>query len=190
MAGVARHGRRSGAVVVRVVGRVGGQPQRSARVDGDGVVMVLLWRIEDPLRSKQPGADQHAQRKRAHDRDPRPLAPQSAGKPARSGRVGRLDMSVRWGRHVRRHNDMCRRGGVRRRGGVLGGHRRRSARLSRGRLSRRSMGLKLSLLCGSKTSVNAIFHPQPPFSISRRTGLPPAIWPAETLLLGLAGECA
>ena len=55
----------------------------STRVDGDGVVMVLLWRIEDPLHSERPGADQHAQRKRAHDRDPRPLASQSAGKPAR-----------------------------------------------------------------------------------------------------------
>ena len=54
MAGVARHGRRSGAVVVRVVGRVGGQPQRSARVDGDGVVMVLLWRIEDPCAANSP----------------------------------------------------------------------------------------------------------------------------------------
>jgi hypothetical protein len=30
------------------------------------------------------------------------------------------------------------------------------------------MILKLSVLRGSKTSVNAIFHPQPPFSISRR----------------------
>ncbi len=41
-------------------------------------------------------------------------------------------------------------------------------------LSRRVMTLKFSLLRGPKTSINAIFHPQPPFSISRLTESPAA----------------
>jgi hypothetical protein len=41
-------------------------------------------------------------------------------------------------------------------------------------LSGRRMTLKVSLLGGPKTSINAIFHPQPPFSMPRRINWPAA----------------
>jgi hypothetical protein len=116
---------------------------------------VFVARFDDHLRREQSGADQHAERQGADDGNSGAVRCKSAREPAEAVRVGGTNRAVRrWD------------------GVLLDGFWDRCTGHDGGiGLSRRWTALKFSILCGPKTSVNAIFHPQPPFSISRRQNL-------------------
>ena len=109
---------------------------------------MFVARLDDHLCREQSGADQHAERQCPDNGNSGAVRCNSAREPAEAVRIGGTNYVVRrWDGVL-----LDRRGG---RDDDIG-------------LSRRWTALKFSILCGPKTSVNAIFHPQPPFSISRR----------------------
>jgi hypothetical protein len=172
---MAGHAHRSGVVVLSIVRLAAGQSHPAVRVGDDlGGPAVFVTRPDNHLCCKQPGADQHTERQRSDDRDPRSVCAGSTSEPTERQRIRRPNGAVRRRRDGRRNH--------------LG--RRRMRHGCRIRLSRRWMGLKFSLLRGPKTSVNAIFHPQPPFSISRRTKSRAANNPREFFRIGFAAEGA
>src|SRR5580704_7597971 len=129
---------------------------------------------DDRLGREHPGTDQYAERKGTDDGNSRAIRSQSAREPAEAVRIDGTNWAVRrWdGVLLDRFWD------------------RRTGHDGRIGLSRRWTALKFSILCGSKTSVNAIFHPQPPFSISRRQKLHAAKACGHPPGVGLAEDCA
>ena len=113
---------------------------------------MFVARLDDHLCREQSGADQHAERQCPDNGNSGAVRCNSAREPAEAVRIGGTNYAARRWDRVLLHCFWDRRGG---RDGDLG-------------LSRRWTALKFSILCGPKTSINAIFHPQPPFSISRR----------------------
>jgi hypothetical protein len=114
---------------------------------------MFVARLDDHLCREQSGADQHAERQCPDNGNSGAVRCNSAREPAEAARIGGTNYAVRRWDGVLLDRFWDRRGG---RDGDLG-------------LSRRWTALKFSILCGPKTSVNAIFHPQPPFSMSPRT---------------------
>jgi hypothetical protein len=162
----ARHAYGGTPVVLRIVRLMRSHTHCAVRVGRDASISgVVAMSFDDLLRRKHPGTDQQTQRKRRC---------KSAREPADAVRISGTNRAVRrWdGVFLDRLWDG--------RAGHVGGI----------GLNRRWTALKFSILCGSKTSVNAIFHPQPPFSISRRQKCTPrrpaGILPGSAL----AEDCA